>query len=251
MLRPSSARARRRLLWVGALLAVVAGAAGAVALLPHGKSLRTPVSAAPVRVPSVERKVPVSAADRRAIDAVLDRFVPTAVTRRNPAAGYALAAGELRAGTTRADWAKGDIPVYPYDARGRSFHDWRVNESYRNAVNVDLMLRSRHPRRVGPIIFKVDLKRIGGRWLVAGFQPAASLSAVGAPAQVVAATDFGPTVGRDTAGKARLGAAWLVAPAGIAALLVLVPLLVLARGWRDGRRYRAGRGELPPLPRRP
>ena len=222
--------------------------AAVVVLYPSPKRHEAPVSVAPPQVTAKERSVRLRPAERRAIDATLDRFVPAAVARRDPSAARELATPELRAGATSAQWEKGEIPVYPYDARGTKFHGWRVNVAHPGYVNVDLMLMSRHPRRQGSIIFKVELERVDGRWLVASFQPAAAFSAVGQRPQVTASNDFGPNPAANTAGEARLSPVWFAVPAAIGSLIVLVPLFILVRGWFSARRYRSSSGGLPPLP---
>jgi len=120
-----------------------------------------------------EHQVPLGSADRRAIDAVLDRFVGGVVTRRDPLAGWALATQRLRKDTTRRDWARGDVPVYEYPARGPRFHDWLLDYSFRDSVGLELGLRPRRGAKVGNAAFDVDLKRIHGRWLVDSIYPRA------------------------------------------------------------------------------
>ena len=77
----------------------------------------------PGRVQQVttQRQVPLTRADRRQIDAVLDRFVTSAILRHHPIGAWAVSTKGLRAGTTRRQWARGDVPVFPYPARGRHF----------------------------------------------------------------------------------------------------------------------------------
>ena len=98
-----SPRARRRLIWLAAALVSAAVAAAVIALLPKGSTLptRTAASGGSEVVPVTERQVRLSLADRRRIDALLDRFVPSAFARHDPGASYALATPALRAGTPR------------------------------------------------------------------------------------------------------------------------------------------------------
>ena len=75
-------------------------------------------------VPAQARLAP---ADRAAINRTLDAFVATAVRRHDVAASFDLVTPQERGGMTRAAWAKGDIPVYPYPARGASWHGWTLD----------------------------------------------------------------------------------------------------------------------------
>src|SRR2546430_14478840 len=77
-------------------------------------------SAAPARA---ARLTP---SERTQINAVVDRFVVLAVKRRDPKAAWSLVTPPLRSGPTRREWDHGSLPVYPYPARGRTFHDWQL-----------------------------------------------------------------------------------------------------------------------------
>src|SRR4051794_24554618 len=109
-----SPRLRRRIAWPAAALGVVAAAAVAVVVVPEhdGKPPAEHLRAGAV-LPAAE--VPLRAADRRAIDRTLDRFVVDAVAKRQPA----------RAGGVVT---RGIDPrrVYGYPARGTTFHDWTL-----------------------------------------------------------------------------------------------------------------------------
>jgi hypothetical protein len=98
-----SPRARRRLLWLGAI-ALAGGVTGLVfVLLPNQKGgFEAPRGGRPVQVVRTQRQVPLSAGSRAEIDALFDRFVPAAVERRDPAAAYDLVTSTLKTGTTRA-----------------------------------------------------------------------------------------------------------------------------------------------------
>jgi hypothetical protein len=256
---PRSPKTRRRLVRALGLALVVAVVATVVAALPdrHPTPQRAQVApAAPAQPPPAAPKpVALPKRDRKAIDRALDRFVPAAVDRADPARAYDLVTPALRAGTTRRDWATGSIPVQPFPARGRSFHHWTLSYSYRNHVGLELLLAPRRGADVGPIAFAVDFRRIGNRWLVDSFIPAAVFAAPGKPPRITAVPDFGPATGTSTTGRARLSTVWLLLPAALLSLIVIVPLGFALVHWRRGRRavraYEAGldnpRG-LPPLP---
>ena len=248
-----SPRTRRRLLWLGAV-AAVGGVVGLVfALLPESKGgFNTPRSKGKVQVVRQERQVPLTARTRKEINALLDRFVPAAVERRDPEAAYDLVTPTLKAVAPRRLWKTGEIPVSPFDTRGTEFHGWTVVTSYRNALTIDLTLPPRNPKD-GPAAFTVDLKRIDGRWRVdefyrrTGYAPAPSA----APKPKPATTAVGQR--KTTASKGRIGAIWLLVPLGLLSLIVIVPAFLFLRGWledkRVKRRYRREMSsELPPLP---
>lgn len=244
-----SPRARRRLAWLAAAVVAAAVAAGVIALLPKGSTLptQTAVSGASEAAPVTERQVRLSRADRRRIDALLDRFVPSAFARRDPGASYALATPALRAGTPRRSWNRGDLPVSPYKPRGTTFHAWRLNYAFPGEANLDLLL---HPAKPGgrPEIFKVDVKRVGGRWLVDSVVPSATFAPEGKPASsnLHATNDFAPAL-VSPSGHAQLSTWWFLVPGALLGLVLLVPLALLVGSWI--RKRRTPREPLPPLPR--
>src|SRR5436190_7121100 len=111
--------------------------------------------------------------DRRAINRVVDEFVATAVRGHDVAKSYDLVTPQERGDMTRAEWAKGDIPVYPYPARGTSWHDWILDYALKNEVAFELVLQPQRGHKLDPISFSASVERINGRWLVDSFYPAA------------------------------------------------------------------------------
>ncbi len=257
--RPASPRARRRIGWLGLTLAAAAAAALMVALLPGRSPERTasPAAGAPTAQPApgttARRATALSAADRRAIDATLDRFVPAALERRDPGLAWELSGPDLRGSATRSDWVAGELPVFPFAPRGRAFHHWRPDVVEPGRVSFDLLLQPRD-RREGAITFSVELVRRGGRWLVDRWYPIATFTPVGQRPHVVGPNDFTPPAGAaSTPDKARLAPAWLLVPAAVVGLLALVALALAARAWLRVRRGRralalAGRTHMPELP---
>jgi hypothetical protein len=162
----SSPRFRRRLSYVGIVVLAAGIVALVIELVPSTK--RSPGRFSPGRVERVttQRQVPLTAADRRAIDAVLDRFVPAAIGRRHPVRAWAVSTRRFHGGGTRREWAHGDVPVYPYPARGPRFHDWILQYSLPKVVGIELGLRPRRGAKVGAAAFEVELEHVHGRWLV-------------------------------------------------------------------------------------
>jgi uncharacterized SAM-binding protein YcdF (DUF218 family) len=254
----SSPRRRRRLVWVCVLLLAI-GAVVAVALATRhsGGKEKPPRSSAPAANPAAERTVPLAAADRRRIKSVVARFVATAVVQRN-AASYDLVTSAFRGGTTRAQWATGDTPVYRYPAEPGSAGAPSVVGSFRNDVLANLLLQPRLGANAGPILFSIELKRQHSRWLVDAFSPLEVYSAPGA-APKTAVPKLTPASKKATPAAdsgfdhGRLSTAWFLIPVGILLLIVLIPLGLWIKSWRDNRRAERAYGRkktLPPLPPR-
>jgi hypothetical protein len=226
----SSPRARRRLArW--SLAAVAALALGTTAvLLPEGKPLPPDrFSAEPATLYEAPRHVRLTAAEREQISDVLERFVQGGLGRRDPADAWQVASSSLRAGQTLADWKRGAIPVTPYDARPGDARGWRLAWAYPAEANVEVFLHPGPRERLGPIAFYAGLKKERGRWLVDSLQPSATFSRIGEKPRVLAQVDFGPGELGSGSAKAKLGAAWLLLPAGLLALVVLAPIAIVLR----------------------
>ncbi len=163
----SSPRTRRRLARVGMLLLAACVVALVVLLVPRGRPVPNRFSSESAQTVRNQPTVPLTTADRREINAVLDRFVPAAVGRHNPAAAWGLAAPELRADTTRAEWARGDLPVPPYPVHAGPTHEWVLLYSIHDLVLLELGLRPSPQSKIGNAAFVVTMRRVRGRWLVA------------------------------------------------------------------------------------
>jgi uncharacterized SAM-binding protein YcdF (DUF218 family) len=254
----SSPRRRRRLIWVG-LLVLAIGAVAAVALVTRysGGKEKPARSSAPAVNAAAERTVPLAAADRRRIKSVVARFVATAVVQRK-ASSYDLVTSAFRGGTTRARWATGDTPVYRYPAEPGSAGAPQFVGSFPNDVLVNLLLQPRPGANAGPILFSIELKRQHSRWLVDGFSPLEVYSAPGAAPKTTAVPKPAPS--KKAARKpdsgfdhGRLSTTWFLLPVGIFFLIVLIPVVLGIKSWRDNRRAErayAGKKTLPPLPPR-
>ncbi|HVD12737.1 MAG TPA: hypothetical protein VNB46_05820 [Gaiellaceae bacterium] len=196
----------------------------------------------------------LTTADRAAITRTIDVFVNHAVKRVDTATAYDVVAPEMRPGISRGQWARGDIPVYPFPARGIT-HPWNVLYITRAEIGLELQLIPRAGAKVGPIIFHIYLRPArGGRWLVDSFMPVATLAPLGAKkSKVLSVRDFSPGAQGDgrSAAPGQISRIYLAAPFAVIALL-----LVGLGGWGvvraiQGRRLQGPRGgTLPPLPPR-
>jgi hypothetical protein len=189
----------------------------------------------------------LSAEDRAQINHTLDVFVNHAVKRHDPEAAYDVVTPALKGGMTRAQWANGDIGVYPYPAAGHVFHQWTIQYKTRDELSIELILAptAKHRATLGQILFNVYLHPSHGKWLVDSFMPGATFAPIGKPGVVQAARDFTATPGAQTynrgkekggpIGAARISAKWAVAPFAI----ILLALLSLAgRGVVENLRFR-------------
>ena len=192
---------------------VLAGVAAAVLAAPAGATIR-----------------PV---DRAAIDRTIDAFVRTAVRREHAGQAYDLVTPSLRSGISRRAWARGSVPVYPFDARGTTFHGWTVDDATPTRVDFELLLHPRN-RKDSDITYAGTVVKMHGRWLIDSMNPLATFGGN----QVVGPHDFVPQSGGG--GQRPLSQAWLALPAALLGLIVLVPLSVLVAHWvRDRRAERA------------
>jgi hypothetical protein len=249
MVLVESPRLRRRLLRLAAAALVCLVAAVVVILIPSttGNQKET-FSNEPVQRVVSERHVPVTPARRAQVNKLFDAFVPAAVERHDPEAAYDLVTPTFRAGASRAAWRKGDLPVSFYEPRGRSFHGWTVDTSYRTTMSVQLYLQPRNPKD-GPIDFSIDLRRLHGRWLIDSLYARATYAPVVSPGPPKASPKAAAppaTLFRQAKG----GLMWILILAFFS-LIVAVPLGFFTIQWlsaRRGPRHSASEWEpLPPL----
>jgi hypothetical protein len=173
--------------------------------------------------------VDLAPAERRAVIATAAEFVRTAVRREDAERGYDVAGPTLRAGTTRAEWRAGDdIPVVPYpvgEAR------WTFDYAYEGEIGLRVALFPPAGSSVRPAVFDMALRRGAGRWLVDAWSPHG-----GGVATAAARSEGAPLGPPPESPAARLGAEWLLVPAGLVGLGLLVPLALLAAGALRARR---------------
>lgn len=236
--RLSSPRFRRRLVKAGLLTAVVgAGALVSILFWNTATVVETPLHGrADLYVPPIP--VQMAAAERREVIATAARFVRAAVRRDHAERAYELAAPGLRAGTTRAEWQGGDIPVVPYpvaDAR------WRFDYSYEDEIGLQVAVFPEPGASVPPAVFTMSLRAVGDgaarRWLVESWAPRGGGGSRPSRAE---GSPFGVALRPPPQASTSLGPAWLLVPAGLIALALLVPagLLVIDR-LRSRRAQRA------------
>jgi hypothetical protein len=238
--RLSSPRFRRRLIKVSLLVAVVgAGALVSVLFWNTATIVETPLhGTADLYAPPIPVKM--AAGERRRVIATAARFVATAVKREHPERAFELVGPNLRNGTTKANWLEGDIPVVPYpvdDAR------WQFDYSYVDEIGLQVAVFPAAGASVRPMVFNMSLHadRAGAatRWLVDSWSPRGGGGSTrpsrseGSPFQV-------GVQGVAERASTSLGAVWLLVPAGLIGLALLVPAtLVVVERIRTRRARRA------------
>jgi hypothetical protein len=229
----ASPRRRRKALRLGiALAAAGAVALGVTTLSSNGSERKEVFDNRPVKYFKPQKQIRLTVEDRRAIDAVIGRFVSAGVERRDPLAAYALSTRALRRSATRAEWRRGALPVMPYKAAGPP--GWHLDYAYPGDAVIDVVLR---PAKDEPtkraIIYTAELKRERNRWLVESMVPSATFG----DGTVYSRVDMGPQAVASAPAKARLSKSWIYVPIGlIAGLVLLVPAGIGAGAWLRNRR---------------
>ena len=220
--------------------------------------LMASVAALAAAAPASAKEPRLSPADRAAINATLDVFVNHAVKRQDIAQSYDVVTPELRGGMTRAQWAKGSIPVYPYPAVGRQFHNWTIQYKTKDEVAIELILapQARYKRKLGQFLFHVYVQPRNGRWLVDSFMPGATFAPEGKAPVVQAAADFQASPGGQTYN--RTTGARKHAPVQVSADFIVIPFAILGlllaglAAWGITQWIRARRMDIPrPAPPAP
>jgi hypothetical protein len=229
-------------MWVGGIVLVLGSAVtlGIVfrnAAHPEKETLRND----PIQVYKEPVPVKLSKTDRAlALDTAL-KFVNTAVARRHVEDSYALAAPDLRGGLTRSQWAGGEIPVIPYPATEARV---RVDYSFRNELGLTLLLVPTSTSKLNPMSFNMDMTARGTgldrRWLVSSWTPSGTPAAAtvggggGGEGGVLGGTNLAPQnpEGLDSP----IGAVWIIAPIALLGAVLLVPIAVGIRSWRENRK---------------
>jgi hypothetical protein len=222
---------------------------GAVGLLvikfPNtGTSNETPFSNEPAAFQREPKSVALTKDAKQAALTTAANFIKTAVVRRHVDASWNLATPTLRAGYTRKDWARGEIPVVPFPRDELRSVQWSLDYSYKNTVGLLILLEPKPHAKLRPAQFLIELRAFGSAkrryWLVDSWTPTPTGPTIAAPA--------GGGSSFPVSEKSPLGAAWLFIPIGIVGLALLIPIGVGVREWRRGRSASRAYAERSPLP---
>jgi hypothetical protein len=234
-------------MWVGVLVLLVGGAITVGVLYPNTAEDEEPesVAVAPRRaqVYREPKTVRLTRTDREVALRNALQFVNTAVARQRIGRSYDLVAPELREGISRAEWAKGEIPVVPFPAAEVRV---RVDYSYLNELGLTMLLVPPASSPELPTTFNMDMRAVGPpgerQWLVSSWTPTANTTEL--PAAQEARSGPGaagfPNVGntgqQERGLDAPLGAAWIIVPLSIFGLAVMIPVALGVRSWVQSRR---------------
>jgi hypothetical protein len=222
---------------VGGVFVVAALVGVLVMVLPSPKPRRVEATeSGEAQVYTPPKTIRLTRAMRREVDRTVDEFVRTAVLRRNVARAWQLSAPDLRLGYTRAEWVKGDLPVFPFPADPKRTA-WDVDYADEVEVALNVTLVPRKGVADPPEVFGVSLKPVGRagsrHWLVSSWL---ARGAVSAPPPVLGSDGTETTqtepaeltpeereaVRRATEGQ--IDRVWWLVPAGLLALIVVGPL---------------------------
>jgi hypothetical protein len=236
-----SPRFRRRALRIGIAAVLLAAIVLPFSLIPNKKGAVT--QAAPpsehrgnVQVVKDVPEIELTAADRRQITRLVNRFVPDVVGRRDVGAGYDLVTPSFAGHQTREQWARSTPPTLDYAPAGKRW-GWTLNYAFPGEANVDVVLKPAKGNRQDAMIFGMDLRRIRGSWRVDGFVPVASFGTLKGTKRLVAQSDFTPQgLGGKETRKGRIRPIWLVVPAIPVLLVLTIPLWLGIRSRRATKR---------------
>jgi hypothetical protein len=236
----ASYRWRRRLAWLTAMVCLVAGAI-AVGLASGLKWNVTYKAQGPSNVPAhidntSPKPVQLTHRNERLMLTVASRFVESAVARKHVDRSWDLASPELRSGFTRKEWDEGNLPVSPYPVGEARY---RLEYVDTEGVGVSIALFPAKGSRDQPGDYLIGLHLSGSRkqrhWVVDNWQVVPTGAAVGSISRA-------PVSGTSSPGTVKEGKAWLLVPAGLLSLIVLIPVGIASMHWY--RRRRADRAAL-------
>jgi hypothetical protein len=243
----SSPRRRRRLIIL--LVVLVVAAVVAVLVTYEGNTaapIKTPETKGKPFLPAPQPKnVKFTKAEASAVLPVAMKFVRDAVGRADMHSAWDISAPAIRSDTSRKDWDHGEnttIAPFPlHHAR------WRLDYNYRSAVGLEVaVFPKEHADIKNPMVYYMELakqRRHGHTaWLVDQWVPAPG------SAQVVQGGGNSLAADQSTAPPQGLGSVWLLAPVGVLALGLSIPLLIGIREWRRSRRARRRYEGSPSLP---
>jgi hypothetical protein len=256
----SSPRRRRRLLRIAFVLGV---AAPLIFLGIHFSSAGDPGNANGPLVNednSQPKSAPFTKQDQQAVHKVLREFVLTAVDRQDVGRSWEISAPSLRAGFTRKQWGRGDLPVVPYPAANRGLGDWSfVQYHYQGLVGLEVFLFPKPASGWSAMTADVEVvKGHDGKWRVDYWMPKrfhgppslstaakaqAKAKAQAAKAKVKAKATrrqvrkaAAPPTPEEAVSTPKPSALWWAVPVVLLALIVLAPVGIGVGIWIRNRR---------------
>jgi len=235
---PWSARAKRRFLRLGIVLAVALGVLAVAVLVPEHRRAAETFHNVPPDIPAPQpRAVKTTPELRKLLAAETAAFVRTAVRRHNLDASWPLVHPFLKQGISRKQWLTGAIPVVPFPARG--ILDWEVDYSYDGDVAADVVLEPEPKSGLYRKTFTIEFRQAPGaadkRWLVYSWVPNGVSEAL-VQDEHKAGVDKALSKVR---GHQGLSVDWVLIPLGCIFAVFLLPLGIFLVERRRSRRAEA------------
>jgi hypothetical protein len=145
-------------------VAVAVLVAGIVAFAVTKLSDSTPAASPP------HRTAPLAPAERT----VAREFIDTAVARKHLDRAWDLAAPELRQNMTLDEWKTGTIPVVPYPV-AQAVAQLKLVRSFTDTAQLHVNFLPRAGSKTQPESFRLDLRKVDGKWLVSSWLPTAAV----------------------------------------------------------------------------
>jgi hypothetical protein len=230
----SSPRRRRRLAW-GVALLVAAGIASLIGIsYPNTGEKEVFTPGKPKVTHEEPPATPLPKRDLAETQRILSKFVVSAVYRRHVERSYDLVTPAVRGGLSRKEWRTGEIPVPPFPANAVALARSKLVYSHRSVARYDVVLYTKPNAQLLPLLYSIELTRAGprGRWLVDYAMPlGGGISTRPTPYRATPAEAL-----PDETGRGVLPLSWVFVPLGILSLIVIVPIVLGARGWLTKRR---------------
>ena len=167
---------RRALPWVaGALL--LAGAIAALAVFVgntanDSKETFSNEPAVDVTKPQKSITVPPE------VKTIAQKFIKTAVARRDLADAYAIVGPSIKQGMSLAEWKTGNIAVIPFPVDKLDYAPFKVDYAHPNDVLMEVALLTKDGSGIKGQTFFIGIKKFGkgdnARWLVDNWVPRGS-----------------------------------------------------------------------------
>jgi hypothetical protein len=197
----------------------------------------------------------ITKADRAQIGTLVDRFTKDVLLRQNLAEGWELSGPDMKAGTTHGAWLDGTgVTLDRYPAKETSFsRAWTGKLVGPGHAVLAMILHPKPGSKAFMTAFTIDVRKLGGRWLVDLYYPAAIIragthqgSCGHSDCYISGPADFGPlggaaggaSVGATNSGKISFGS-FAIGLAVVGALIVLTPIGFWLRVKRRDRRAMA------------
>lgn len=169
----TSPRAQKRALIASvAIFAIGAAALVSTVYWNTSETLETPIRDEAATVLEKQVEAPLAPEVKR----IATAFILNAVARRNIASTYDITHVDMRGTMSRAEWAKGDIPVVPYPVEEVGDDRWTIAYSLKDEALLEVRLfPAAGTKGINPLSFFIGLVKVGeganARWLVNYWAP--------------------------------------------------------------------------------